>query len=175
MPSWRPLTWFILVAQAPFAIWLIVALAGSDTDCPEGEFQEFCQSGAALGTTIGVVLVLAIWAMADVILGVCWLVTNDAVRRCPQCGARSKNGLLACPSCNGEFVAAPTAMKSPTKTCPECAELVLATAKVCRYCTLEFPTANSKCPHCAHVQAVLKDQIAYTCEECGKSLKRKTG
>jgi predicted nucleic acid-binding Zn ribbon protein len=173
MPSWRPFTWVILALQLPFAIWLVVVLASSDTTtCPKDE--EFCHVGEAFGMAIGVVFILLIWALVDVILGVSWVVTNDNLRTCPDCGRRSKNGWLVCPGCGYEFVAAAALMKSPTKNCPECAESIPDDAKVCRYCGHDFPTKNVKCFKCNHVQAVLASQTQYTCEQCGHRLKRKT-
>jgi hypothetical protein len=124
MRSWRPFTWVILTVQLAFAVWLIVAFARmSDRTCAKDEFEEFCQGGYTLGMAVGVVFILVIWALIDVILGVSWVVTNDMLRTCPDCGRRSKNGLLACPTCRYEFVAAAALMKSPTKNCPDCGEI----------------------------------------------------
>jgi predicted RNA-binding Zn-ribbon protein involved in translation (DUF1610 family) len=173
MPSWRPFTWVILAVQVAFAIWVVVELATSDTTCPKDQADVYCQAGKALGVSVVVVVILVIWTLVDVILGVSWLVTNDNLRTCPECGWRSKDGSLVCPDCGYEFVAAAALMKSPTKNCPECAESILADAKVCRYCGHHFPTKNVKCFNCNHVQAVLASQTQYTCEQCGEQLKRK--
>ncbi len=171
MPSWRPFTWVILAVQLAFVVWLANALSRSDTTCPKDQVDEFCQAGKAIGTTVAVVFVLVVWALVDVILGVCWGVTNDNLRTCPACGKRSKNGCLVCPDCGYEFVAAAALM---TKNCPECAESILVHAKVCRYCGHHFPTTNVRCNKCNHVQAVLTSQTQFTCEQCGQHLKRKT-
>ena len=82
--------------------------------------------------TIGVVLILVIWALIDVILGVSWLVTNDNLRTCPVCGGCSKNGWLVCADCGYEFVAV------AAKNCPDCAESIRSDAKVCWYCGHDF-------------------------------------
>jgi len=101
-------------------------------------------------------------------------VTNDNLRTCPDCGARSKNEWLVCHYCGYEFVAAPPPTKSPTKKCPECAESILANAKVCRYCGYHFPTIKARCFSCKHLQAVLASQTKFTCEQCGRRLERTT-
>ncbi|WP_082970384.1 zinc ribbon domain-containing protein [Mycobacterium sp. E2989] len=190
-PSWRPFTQLILAAQLGFAAWLYNALESSNTDCPKDQVADFCQAGKALGMAVGGVFILFIWALVDVILGVCWVVTNDRLRECPECGAKSKNGFLACPDCGYQFVPAASPVGSHTKTCPDCAESVRAKAKVCRYCGHQFPTQKAapakkvtptktvtpakkvRCFKCQHVQAVLASETEYTCEQCGQRLKRK--
>lgn len=122
MPPWRPFTWVILAVQPAFAIWLVVAIAfiRSDATCPKDQVDEFCQAGKALGMTVVVLWIFFIWASVDVILGVSWVVTNDNLITCPECGGRSKNGWLVCPYCRYEFVAV------AAKNCPECEKSIRA-------------------------------------------------
>lgn len=79
----RVFTWVILAVNALFLVWVIYgAVAGSGTVHNCGALtQQTCNSAGHAGTAIGVVLVLALWAVVDVILGVLWLVTR---RREPQ-------------------------------------------------------------------------------------------
>jgi ribosomal protein S27E len=86
------------------------------------------------------------------------------------------------------LVAAWEAAKT-TKKCPDCAETILADAKVCKHCGYRFaPSApdapqeltprgkstNVKCHSCQHVQLVPSSQQTFVCEQCGTKLKRRT-
>jgi ribosomal protein S27E len=158
-----------LAVQLPFAIWLVVALARSDTTCPNDQAEEFCQLGRGLGMAATAVLILVVWASVDVILGVCWVVSNDNLRTCPECGRRSKNGWLVCPNCGYEFLAmaARSGRDKPTKT-------VTPTMTVTPKKNVE-PTKNVRCFKCSHLQSVPVSRTEFTCEHCGQRLKRKTG
>lgn len=87
----------------------------------------------------------------------------------------------------------PVATPAPTKKkCPDCAETILADAKVCKHCGYRFsagappkPVAGKqepapekstkvKCNHCQHVQTVPVTQSTFTCEECNTKLKRRS-
>jgi hypothetical protein len=43
-----------------------------------------------------------------------------------------------------EYVYTPTPVQSDNKKCPDCAEIIKAEAKVCRYCGLRFNTPDSE-------------------------------
>jgi ribosomal protein S27AE len=94
-------------------------------------------------------------------------------------------------------------VQAQTKKCPDCAETILADAKVCKHCGYRFtpsasgapqkkvqskPTSPSsapqtpaprkstkvRCHHCQHVQTVPVDQAKFPCEQCKTNLKRRT-
>jgi predicted RNA-binding Zn-ribbon protein involved in translation (DUF1610 family) len=87
-------------------------------------------------------------------------------------------------------VVAAGAGKATTKKCPDCAETILADAKVCKHCGYRFsatapvasapqkaPTGAStkmKCVKCNHVQEVPRSQKTWQCPQCKTILKRKT-
>lgn len=86
-----------------------------------------------------------------------------------------------------QAVDGPKAAQARTKKCPDCAETILADAKVCKHCGYRFaasaPVAQQKpapaksakvrCHHCQHVQSVPVNQMTFRCEGCGAKLKRK--
>src|SRR5689334_17902165 len=106
MPSWRPLTWVILAVQVLFVIWIVAGTNSASDNCSTNEYSDACRAGAAVGTAIGIGLIIFLWALVDVILGVIWLVTNKGKRTCRACGRNVKKGLLTCPSCAFDFAAA---------------------------------------------------------------------
>ena len=73
-----------------------------------------------------------------------------------------------------------------TKKCPDCAETVLANARVCKHCGYRFapsaPDAQEelapgkstkvRCHRCQHVQAVPLSQSSFVCAQCNTGLKR---
>jgi hypothetical protein len=80
----RKFTWVLLIINALFLIWVISALAGGGSaveDCSNlaKQAKDMCEAGnagTAVGTGLGVFIIVAFWAFVDVILGVIWLVTN---------------------------------------------------------------------------------------------------
>jgi hypothetical protein len=106
MPSWRPLTWVILAVQVLFIIWIVAGANSASDNCSTNEYSDACRTGQAIGTAIGIGLIIFLWALVDVILGVIWLVTNKSKRTCPACGRNVKKGLLVCTTCGFDFAAA---------------------------------------------------------------------
>jgi hypothetical protein len=71
--------WVFLAIQALFLIWIITgASSGSGTppSCAgmTGQALTTCQDAGHVGTTIGVALIVFLWAAVDVILGVGYLI-----------------------------------------------------------------------------------------------------
>jgi LSD1 subclass zinc finger protein len=92
--------------------------------------------------------------------------------QCWQCN--TTNPLLGFKTSPSE-VPSTAAQSAPaaTKKCPDCAETILADAKVCKHCGFRFPTGNVKCHKCQHVQEVLRSQASFTCKGCSTKLRRK--
>ena len=86
MRNWRKFTWFILVVNILFLIWIIsIGVGASDTPDECKDFVEFeleiCKDLYDLGSGIATTLIVYLWAAADVILGIVWLVTNRSGKR----------------------------------------------------------------------------------------------
>lgn len=102
---WRPFTWVLIAFNLIMLIWLVGGLASGGDPCAGevGDALEACRAGAAIGTGIGVALILTIWIVVGFILGMIWLVTGRGQRHCPVCGNRVKKGLTVCPACGHDF------------------------------------------------------------------------
>jgi len=105
MKSWRKMTWFILVVQVLFLIWIISGANSAADNCAglTGDDLTICQAGTAIGASIGIGLIIFLWAIVDVILGVIWLITNRGQRDCPTCGKAVKKGQTTCKSCGHDY------------------------------------------------------------------------
>ena len=90
--------------------------------------------------------------------------------------------------------------QAKTKACPDCAETILAAAKVCKHCGYRYAplsapktsvpqsiprakdetviarekSAKVKCHNCQHVQTVPQSAATFPCEQCDARLKRRT-
>jgi hypothetical protein len=102
------MTWFILIVQALFVFWIIAGASSVSDSCAglTGYDLDFCQAGTAVGASIGIGLIIVLWAFVDVILGVIWLVTGRSSRSCPTCGKDVKKGVTTCKSCGFDFARA---------------------------------------------------------------------
>ena len=69
---------------------------------PTGDFYLY-----PVVASIATIFIIFLWAAADVILGIVWLVTNRSGKRdCPSCGKSVKRGLTTCQNCNHDFASA---------------------------------------------------------------------
>ncbi|MFN2388384.1 MAG: zinc ribbon domain-containing protein [Actinomycetota bacterium] len=105
IPQWRKMTWFIVIVNILFLVWVIGG-AGSVADSCEGltgSELDACQAGTAIGASIGIGLILVLWVVVDIILGILWLVTNRGQRDCPVCGKSVKRGQTTCKNCGYDF------------------------------------------------------------------------
>jgi len=70
--------WAVLAVNGLFAWWLVASAGGTDSSCTglAGSELDACQTGEAVGAGIAAFMVIVLWAMADVICGVLWLVTR---------------------------------------------------------------------------------------------------
>lgn len=78
----RIFLWFFLVIQALFLIWIIAGLgssSGDATDCGSLS-QEACNDAEAVGTGIGVILIIVLWMMVDFLLAVGYVIYRLAKR-----------------------------------------------------------------------------------------------
>ena len=107
MRNWRKFTWFILIVQILFVIWLVTGVSGAASNCDGevGTALEVCQAGTAIGAGIGVGIIVFLWALVDIILALIWLVTNRGQRDGPACGRAVKKGHTTCAKCGHSFVA----------------------------------------------------------------------
>ncbi|MER6961510.1 hypothetical protein [Streptomyces sp. NPDC000618] len=82
----RIFLWLFLAIQILFLIWVITG-AASGSGTPEGcqgltgNDLKLCEDAGDVGTTIGVGLIIGLWAAVDVILGFTYVVYRLATRR----------------------------------------------------------------------------------------------
>lgn len=104
MSSLRPFTWVILAINALFLAWIIGgAVSASHQECSSGLSADTCQAASAIGTGIGVALIVGLWVAVDIILGLLWLITRPKRRDCSVCGHTARKGVTACRNCGTSF------------------------------------------------------------------------
>lgn len=82
----RVFLWLFLAVQLLFLIWVITGAStasGTPEDCRSltGDDLKLCEDASEVGTTIGVGLIIGLWAAVDVILGFTYVVYRLASRR----------------------------------------------------------------------------------------------
>lgn len=77
----RVFMWFFIAVQLLFVLWLVTGIAGSGDhgQCGSLTAQE-CSDAASVGTGIGIMLIVGLWAVVDFILGITFLIVKMARR-----------------------------------------------------------------------------------------------
>ena len=83
MRNWKKFTWFILLVNLLFLVLAIavgVSISGTPEECESltGESLELCKDvfGYVFGGYALLISVFILWAAADLVLGIVWLVTK---------------------------------------------------------------------------------------------------
>lgn len=77
----RIFMWVFLAIQVLFIVWLIGGgISASDTSDCVGVNADACEAGTAIGTGIGIALILGLWCIVDLLLGVGYAVYRLARR-----------------------------------------------------------------------------------------------
>lgn len=102
------MTWVVLVFNVLMVVWIVAGLVGVSDNCADevGSALDACETGTAVGASIGIAFLVILWALGDVILGVLWLVTRKtaaAGRVCPVCGAAVDVGMVVCTTCGYDY------------------------------------------------------------------------
>jgi hypothetical protein len=107
LPQWRKMTWFIVIVNILFLVWVIGGASSVSENCEglRGSELDACETGNAVGAGIGITIIIFLWVLVDIILGILWLVTNRGQRDCPVCGKNVKRGLTVCKNCGYDFSA----------------------------------------------------------------------
>lgn len=77
LPRWRKATWALAIWVALIAVWIITGVMGaSGTSCGPSLSKDLCDSATAIGTGIGVTIVLVIGFLGFVVLSLVWLMSR---------------------------------------------------------------------------------------------------
>lgn len=79
----RVFMWTFLAVQALFVVWIVAGLAsaGSDPSTCGTLSAKACSDAAAVGTGIGVMLIVGLWVAVDFILAVSYGIYRLATRK----------------------------------------------------------------------------------------------
>jgi uncharacterized membrane protein len=85
----RVFPWIFLAVQIAFLLWAILGTrtgAGTPKACRglTGQELQNCKDASHVGTTLGVGVVIGLWAAADIILGITYFVFRLSRRREPS-------------------------------------------------------------------------------------------
>jgi hypothetical protein len=107
LPSWRIFTYVIIVFNLLMPAWVIAGLVSSGSGC--GVLHSaLCTASTGASTGFGrevaVCVIVAMWAVGNLILGGLWIATNDVgLRPCPLCDKPIKDTMYRCSECRRGF------------------------------------------------------------------------
>lgn len=73
MPKWRKATWALVIFNILVLVWLVTGLNAAGS-VPVGSEAE--EVGRAIGTGIGVSLIVVTWFIGFIVLGLVWLMSR---------------------------------------------------------------------------------------------------
>jgi hypothetical protein len=73
MPHWRKTSWVIVIWTALFVLWLVGGVNAAN-QVPVGSSAE--AAGRAIGTGIGVSLIIGLWFIGFIVLSLIWFMTR---------------------------------------------------------------------------------------------------
>ncbi len=106
---WRWISWVIVLFSGAMLLWALSRTSGVECGqyLPGTTEREACELREDVRTGIGLFAIGVLWIGGSLVLGVIWLATRPAKRKCPRCGRDVKVGLTACPACGHEFGGTP--------------------------------------------------------------------
>jgi hypothetical protein len=100
---WRILTYAIIAFNLLMLAWIIAGPAWVSSACNVPGVTA-CTGQGNPKRGIAVSVIIAVWALGNLILGGIWIATNNGRRRpCPQCGKQIDDATFRCPRCGHDF------------------------------------------------------------------------
>ncbi|WP_156675757.1 MULTISPECIES: zinc ribbon domain-containing protein [unclassified Mycobacterium] len=173
--------------QTAILLWLFCAVIGAAiANSKNRHWTEGLLLGGLLGV-IGVIIELFLRTQAPALPPSGWYPDPDGSGSQRFWNGREWADLPPRPVNSSAPIAPDTspAVRAPTKNCPDCAETVLAAARVCKHCGHRFipgpealmvprgKTTKVRCHKCQHVQTVPESKSVFACEQCDAKLKRR--
>jgi hypothetical protein len=99
---WRLATYALIAFNLGMLTWFIAAPAWVSSEC--GVLGASACNGHDARRGVAVSVIIALWALGNLVLGGIWIATNGVRRRpCPQCGKQVPDATFRCPRCGHDF------------------------------------------------------------------------